>query len=461
MKTFETSYGVVSCFDNDESFVRSMQAGKMFEQDLFEQHVSHHIKNATIILDVGAHIGSHTLMYARVNPSSTILAFEPQEPVFGLLSRNVAANSLTHRIRLFNNAVGNQEKTVYMEGFSRDGLNANRRIEYDGPAMANIGGMSVSDDSVAGQAVQCITIDGLNLDACDYIKIDVEGYERQVLDGARETIRKFRPLIMYEHNEKHVPSSIVHSPHDLIQTMGPYIIQNLPDANFLAIPQMQSPRPTVCPPCTGHRGPSVSTARSPRESECASVSVAPSWFKTLADKIGVVCPDVFVETGTYNGDGIQRVVHDFRTVHSIELKPSFAHAARDRFRDCENVQVHCGDSADVLRALSKITEPVMFYLDAHFAGGETERGSDSDNGCPLLRELQVLKDRPFKGKGDVIVIDDMRLIGRVSTSGTPGCKMYPVTTFDWTHVTVDNIMEEYGTRVRQYWPSDIDRLVLY
>ena len=47
---------------------------------------------------------------------------------------------------------------------------------------------------------QAVSIDSLNLEHCDFIKLDLEGAERLALEGARETIQKFRPFLLVEMN---------------------------------------------------------------------------------------------------------------------------------------------------------------------------------------------------------------------------------------------------------------------
>jgi FkbM family methyltransferase len=48
--------------------------------------------------------------------------------------------------------------------------------------------------------LQVLTIDSMNLQGCDYVKIDVEGAENLVLMGARETLREYKPTICFEYS---------------------------------------------------------------------------------------------------------------------------------------------------------------------------------------------------------------------------------------------------------------------
>jgi len=55
-----------------------------------------------------------------------------------------------------------------------------------------------------GSAIPCLTIDSLPLTSCDFIQLDVEGYEPKILAGAKNTIEKFRPVIAAENGKRGV-----------------------------------------------------------------------------------------------------------------------------------------------------------------------------------------------------------------------------------------------------------------
>jgi hypothetical protein len=182
-----------------------------------------------------------------------------------------------------------------------------------------------------------------------------------------------------------------------------------------------------------------------------------SWFVATLKLLGVRRPKVFVETGTFRGDNALYQSHWFLRVHTIELDPTLALAAKMRFADMRNINVHEGDSGEVLSMLAEIIrEPALFYLDAHWSGGATAFGPPEDSGCPVLRELQALSLRPY---ADVIVIDDMRLMGTVEWSGQDGTD-WPRTQFDFRHVTPEAITRAYARPHLAYETTDYDRLVL-
>jgi hypothetical protein len=163
-----------------------------------------------------------------------------------------------------------------------------------------------------------------------------------------------------------------------------------------------------------------------------------------------------VETGTYRGDGTSVLAELFSTVHTIELSPKWYEFSSQRLAGFKNVVCHQGDSAEVLeRLVSSIRGPATFFLDAHFAGGETARGKDE---VPLLRELEVLSRRRY---ADLILIDDLRLVGKTGETGSDKDPNYPPMVFDWRSVTIDRIAGVVNRNSRTHWLYEHDRIVIF
>ena len=153
------------------------------EVELFRQLV----RPGQTVLDVGANIGAHTVPLAQlVGRGGRVLAFEPQRTVFYALCGNVAQNNL-NQVRCYHAAVGERAGVIAVP-------------EIDADAEFNFGGLALSSAPAGVEAseVTMLRIDDLKLSACDLIKIDVEGMERDVLLGAQETVRRFRPLLYVE-----------------------------------------------------------------------------------------------------------------------------------------------------------------------------------------------------------------------------------------------------------------------
>jgi hypothetical protein len=95
----------------------------------------------------------------------------------------------------------------------------------------------------------------------------------------------------------------------------------------------------------------------------------------------------FVETGTNHGDTTEWASKHFDRVFSSELSSVLHRNAAHRFINSKNIELFNGDSPDQIRQInSRLISPI-FWLDAHWSGGETA-GIESE--CPLLDELNAI-----------------------------------------------------------------------
>jgi hypothetical protein len=73
---------------------------------------------------------------------------------------------------------------------------------------ANFGGLALGKWQV-GEEVPVVTIDSFNLGRCDFVKIDVEGMEREVLDGARATLKRCNPILYVENDRSENSAALI------------------------------------------------------------------------------------------------------------------------------------------------------------------------------------------------------------------------------------------------------------
>jgi hypothetical protein len=113
---------------------------------------------------------------------------------------------------------------------------------------------------------------------------------------------------------------------------------------------------------------------------------------------------VFVETGTFAGEMLDAMLGRFDRLFSIELDDTWHARAVERFANRPEVTLVHGDSGTRLaEVLAGLNEPALFWLDAHYSGPVTARGSlDS----PIAQELLHIAAHPVRGH--VVLIDDMR-----------------------------------------------------
>lgn len=153
------------------------------------------LKPGMTVLDIGAHVGQYSLIAAsHVGTTGRVHSFEPNPASFARLSANVALNSFqnvtTHALAV-SDCPG--EATLYV------------------PQHDNLGEASLQPcmPGMVEQRIRCVTLDEWAQTAdlgdearIDLIKIDVQGLEGKVLRGGRETLRRFKPLIVCEFEER-------------------------------------------------------------------------------------------------------------------------------------------------------------------------------------------------------------------------------------------------------------------
>ena len=141
-----------------------------------------------VVVEVGANIGTHTVPLARrVGPAGRVHAFEPQPVVFQTLCANIALNSLLN-VHCHNAAAGVQAGVLQVPP-----------LAYDQPG--NFGGVSLTDRG-EGVPVPVVKLDDAlgNLARLTLLKVDVEGMELAVLQGAAGLIRRLRPVLYVEND---------------------------------------------------------------------------------------------------------------------------------------------------------------------------------------------------------------------------------------------------------------------
>lgn len=132
-------------------------------------------------------------------------------------------------------------------------------------------------------------------------------------------------------------------------------------------------------------------------------------FCTTTKEVFMKYPNsYFIETGSYQGDGIQNALNTgcFQYIHSIEISPFLYKNVSARFQDNPQVSVWLGDSSKLLFTLiAAINSPITFWLDGHC--NYCHDLVPTDITVPILLELEAIKSHPIKTH--TILIDDVRL----------------------------------------------------
>ena len=146
-----------------------------------------------IILDVGAHDGLLTIPFARL-PGARVIAFEPLPSAHARLA---AACADLPNVELRREALGAAPGRLMLSVPVVDGEPAEQwaSLAKDYGAFASV--------TTEAHPVEVITVDSLGLSDVTHMKVDAEGFEQEVLEGARATLRRYRPVLSLELEERH------------------------------------------------------------------------------------------------------------------------------------------------------------------------------------------------------------------------------------------------------------------
>lgn len=146
---------------------------------------------------------------------------------------------------------------------------------------------------------------------------------------------------------------------------------------------------------------------------------------------------VFIETGTASGEGVQVAIDvGFARIVTIEANPDMFFRACERFAEFDHVICAMGDGGQVLgQILRDVHEPAVFWLDSHWSTGEDPL-APGISPCPVISEIRHIAEHPIKEH--VILIDDMRYF-RGKGIG------------QWGNVTLSEIIEGIFAINRDYW----------
>jgi FkbM family methyltransferase len=154
---------------------------------LWEPHIVQFLKNELIetsnFVDVGSNYGYLSLKASKL--CNKVFGFEPQKLMYNLSKKTINDNSITN-IEIFNLALGDEEVETNLS-----------KIDYSGDGI-HVGEVSILYSTDIGETTKIVKLDNFLTDSVDIIKIDVQGYEKYVLNGSREIINTYKPILIVE-----------------------------------------------------------------------------------------------------------------------------------------------------------------------------------------------------------------------------------------------------------------------
>lgn len=175
--------------ENDLTFFMiesDWSGGSILGGQIWEPHITkffeRNLTKESTLVDVGSNYGWHSIKSSKL--CKEIYSFEPQNLIYNLQLSSITENNITN-IHLFNYGIGDVNEKKQMSP-----------INYE--SSVHIGDLSVGN---GGEDIEIKTLDSIIPNGFDFIKIDVQGYEKFVLEGTINNIKKYKPTIVIEIEE--------------------------------------------------------------------------------------------------------------------------------------------------------------------------------------------------------------------------------------------------------------------
>jgi FkbM family methyltransferase len=171
---------------DDPDFVWSINNGRTEpytrELAIVKSYLKHFPSCNHTYIDVGGHIGTTSFAYSRL--FENVLAFEPNKKSYDFFVQNIELNGVKN-VKVVNKGAFNKTTSV--------------SVVHHGP---NSGCYYIKETEKSPSSIDTVRLDDLEFDSpVDFIKVDTEGSELFVLEGAKNMIAKYKPLIQIETNE--------------------------------------------------------------------------------------------------------------------------------------------------------------------------------------------------------------------------------------------------------------------
>lgn len=185
---FHTNTLKYALFPNDNAVTSSIIEGWQYEWYMFDFLSRNQIDcEGKTIIDVGGNNGNFAVDFAHlVGDTGVVYSFEPQRLIYYQLCSNIFMNGLDN-VYCHNVAIGHEEGVVKID-----------RPNYFSKELVNFGAAAITKSEDNSDTVVMKRLDDYTFKDVVFIKIDVQGFEPYVIDGAVKTINKHRPYLFVE-----------------------------------------------------------------------------------------------------------------------------------------------------------------------------------------------------------------------------------------------------------------------
>jgi FkbM family methyltransferase len=148
-----------------------------------------------ICVDAGANLGYHAIQFGKL--SKKVHAFEPQPMVYNQLCTNILFNDLDNIIIPYRVGLGDKESIAQM--WSLENENLGDVYNWGGRGIEHKDAAYISNEIREQDQIKIVPLDLFNIEHCNLLKMDIQGYEWYALQGAKQFLSN-KPVILLENN---------------------------------------------------------------------------------------------------------------------------------------------------------------------------------------------------------------------------------------------------------------------
>ncbi len=209
-----------------DSVANAIKNGKIFDQAIYDVAESY-VKPNSIILDIGANYGQMAIELSKIASNTQVWAFEAQKMVFDILKKNIESNERKN-VTPFYNAVYNINDKEFLFPIP------------DLVKFPSYGSYGLDLKTKTGIPVTSLTIDSLDFTLpISFMKIDIQGSDLAAMQGAVNTIAKYKMPIIFEYEEQfqHDFNTCFQDYVSFVDEIGYKFLKTVQDINYLIVPK--------------------------------------------------------------------------------------------------------------------------------------------------------------------------------------------------------------------------------
>ncbi len=220
IKKYKTSTGTyyLPFFAFKDGIKNAITNDKIFDEHIFDV-AKNYISENSIVIDAGSNYGQYTILFSKASKNVEVYSFEANKFIYDILKKNIEINN--SNAKSFHVLLGNFDKKII-------------NIEKVKLSTADYGSQSFKITSkIDSEKIQALKIDDIDFKKkISLFKIDVEGMDYEVLQGAEKTIKAHQMPIIFEFikekNQKSLEDYM-----NLIKSFNYYVHSKIDETNYL------------------------------------------------------------------------------------------------------------------------------------------------------------------------------------------------------------------------------------